>query len=615
MTEFVAFPYNDAESPLADGFADFLTRLAEKLGAPPVAAAAAGEAGRSCLLALAGGHVCADLNTLAAARKTSAAGFRELVLNSRVVSGNGELELPLVLDDRGRIYLYRYFAYERQLAAAILARTDAAPPQPLSTEVERFFASRFAVNAAGLAGRPDQQRLAVTQALVNPLTVISGGPGTGKTTIVATLIAALTMQNPPPRIALAAPTGKAAARMEAAIGKSLVKLDPALIARLPKRATTVHLLLGARPERSDFIHNPGNPLPYDMIIVDEASMLDLSLAAKLFSALTPDARIVLLGDKDQLAAVEAGAVFAELAGKTIFREAGEEPPAELPEENVATLPATLAFSAPRSNGLPGCVVWLRENYRFGAESPLGKLANLVAAGDGRRLSAWLQGQKDDAIKWVPAGEGLPAEVIDSFVTGFTPYIEAVRRGDPGDALRAYENFCVLCALRHGRRGVAGINEAVTQQLRPRLSIEPKRESRWYPGRPVMVTENDYDLGIFNGDIGITLPGKDGRLEVWFNDREGGIRFLSPASLPPHETAFAVTVHKAQGSEFTSAALVLPEVDLPVLTRELIYTAVTRVRQRLTIYGRLEILAAAISRATSRRSGLAERLAPAIGRKT
>ena len=188
MTEVVAFPYNDTESPLADGFADFLTRLAEKLGAPPAAAAAAGEAGRSCLLSLAGGHVCADLNTLAAARKTSAAGFRELLLKSRVVSGNGELELPLVLDDRGRIYLYRYFAYERQLAAAILARADAAPPQPLPVEVERFLASRFAVNAAGIARRPDRQRLAVTQAL-SILTVISGGPGTGKTTIVATLIA------------------------------------------------------------------------------------------------------------------------------------------------------------------------------------------------------------------------------------------------------------------------------------------------------------------------------------------------------------------------------------------------------------------------------------------
>jgi len=612
VTEYPALPKIDVASSLPAGFADFLTRLATKLGAPPEAAAAAGEAGRSCLLALAAGHVCADLHALAAARKTSAAGIRGLLLNSGVVTGgNGEAPLPLVLDDRERLYLYRYFAYERQLAAAILTRAAAPPPPPLPAEVERFLASRFAANAAGLAGRPDRQRLAVTHALANPLTIISGGPGTGKTTIVTTLIAALAMQDPPPRIALAAPTGKAAARMEAAIGKSLATLAPALISRLPSRATTVHLLLGARPESADFIYNPANPLPCDVIIVDEASMLDLSLAARLFAALTPEARIVLLGDKDQLAAVEAGAVFAALAGKTVFPEALAEPP----EGKTATDAATAALSAAQSSGLPGCVVWLRENYRFGADSPLGRLAALVAAGDGRRLTAWLQEQKDESIKWVPIGEGLPARIVEALVTGFAPYAEAVRSGEPRAALRAYENFCVLCALRHGSRGVTGINDAVTQRLRPQLSGEPGRDPRWYPGRPIMVTENDYDLGIFNGDIGITLPGKDGRLEVWFNDREGSIRFIPPAALPPHQTAFAVTVHKAQGSEFANAALVLPEVDLPVLTRELIYTAVTRVRERLAIYGRLEIMAAAVSRPTSRRSGLAEKLAPAVAGKT
>ena len=602
----------DAEASLSEGCADFLTRLAVRLGAPPEAAATAGEAGRACLLALTAGHVCTDVEVLAASLKKPAARIRELMLDSRVAAPDeaGE-KLPLIIDGRGRIYLYRYFAYERRLAAAILDRIASAPAPPPSGDGRRFLDARLAANAARLSGRPDWQRLAVTHALVNPLTIISGGPGTGKTTIVTTLIAALAMREPPPRIALAAPTGKAAARMEAALGGMMEKIDPALASRLPKRASTIHMLLGARPESGEFRHHRHNPLPCDVLIVDEASMLDLSLAARLFDALPADCRIVMLGDRDQLSAVEAGAVFAELAGEATGGDSPDAPPEREGE------PGFSASSAPgaRRPGLPGCVVRLRENYRFDAASPIGKMAALVVGGDAGQLTAWLRELDDEALKWYPVGDELPARIIDTLAAGFNAYAASVSRGDPGGALRAYESFCVLCVLRRGKRGVAGLNEAITRWLRPRLSGAPGYDSPWYHGRPVMVTENDYALGVFNGDIGITLLGKDGRLEVWFSDREGKIRSVPPPSLPAHQTAFAVTVHKAQGSEFENTALVLPETDLPVLTRELIYTAVTRVKRRLAVYGSLEILRAAVSRPTVRRSGLAERLAATTGRRS
>ncbi len=583
----------DGEASLREGFGDFLVRLASKLGASPEAATAAGAAGRACLQALGDGHVCTDLHVLSGILKTAPGEAQALLVDSRVVSGDDEeKKLPLVLDHRGRIYLYRYFAYERQLAADLLARVTAPVPAPLGEEVQRFLAERFAANADRLAGRPDLQRTAVTMALTGPLTIISGGPGTGKTTIVATLIAALALNEPPPRIALAAPTGKAAARLEAALAAQAARLDPEILPRLPDRAMTLHRLLGASREGGKFLYHRDHPLPYDVIVVDEASMLDLSLAARLFSALPPDARIVLLGDKDQLAAVEAGAFFAELARQTALSSCRN--PASLPE---------------RGNGnLSRCVVWLTENYRFDAASAIGRLSALVSGGDVDGLAAWLPELADGDIVWKPTGKGLPSETADSLAAGFADYVEAVGRGDPLPALTAYEDFCVLCALRQGPRGVAGINEAVERRLRPRLSGKPRTPSPWYHGRPVMVTENAYDLGIFNGDTGVTLAGKDGRLAVWFKGRDGGVRSLSPSALPAHQTSFAVTVHKAQGAEFTRTAFVLPEDDTPVLTRELIYTAVTRARKHLFIYGDMALLLTAVSRPTDRRSGLADRLA-------
>ncbi len=586
-------------SNLAAGFAEFIKRLSLQLGGRQDAAGMAGEAAASIVQALSAGDVCIDIRTLAKSFGQSEEDARALLFSSNVTAtGEEECKLPLVCDDKGRIYLYRYFDYERQLAGAVVARISSVPPQSLQPEVRKFLDEYFAENEKRLAGRSDRQKMAVEMAIINPLTIISGGPGTGKTTIVTAVLAALALHDPSLRIALAAPTGKAAARMEDALRRQMKTLDPVLRERLPDRASTIHRLLGVRPESEDFCYHRDNPLPYDVIVVDEASMIDLSLAARLFTALPNRARIVLLGDKDQLAAVEAGAVFAELARHSSINNA----------ENDGSISMNEPMSAEsRKRGVPDCVVWLKENYRFRSDSPIGKLAELVVTGDDHQLADWLTHQKDGEIHWETAGIGLPASVVETIIRRFEPYVAAVRKGDPLEVMAAYEQFCVLCAVRHGKRGVDGMNEVIMQKLRRQMSGGASHDSFWYHGRPVMITQNDYNLEIFNGDIGIALTGKDGNLEVWFRTKDGNMRSVSPWSLPENQTAFAITVHKAQGSEFQNVAFVLPEHDSPVLTRELIYTAVTRAKKSLSIYGSLELVKASVCRPTCRRGGLAARI--------
>jgi exodeoxyribonuclease V alpha subunit len=604
MVEQAKSSTTDAGNALAIGFADFMQRLAVKLGAFSDAAQVAGEAGRHCILALSEGDVCIELSMLARSLGRPEEDIRKVLMDAKVVTSGGDDEvLPIVVDRGGRIYLYRYYDHERQLARAIVSRIPNASLPSLNAAARRFLEERFAENAGRLSGRTDWQKVAVELALTNSLTIISGGPGTGKTTIVTTLIAALAMNNPLPRIALLASTGKAAARMKDSMNKQMSTLSPELRQRLPDRASTIHMIMGAVPDSNDFRHNSDNPLPYDLIVIDEASMIDLSLAARLFSALLPETRVIMLGDKDQLAAVEAGAVFAEMA-KNSFAS-GVVGNNSLKENPLSGLSRKSA--KPEQKNLSDCVVWLTENYRFRVDSPIAELASLVVNSEDEKLVQWLYDQKSDEVKWEDIGEDLPVNVVEQLVLGFDEYVEAVIQSGPEKVLNAYENFCVLCAVRHGKRGVAGINDILTRKLRSKLSGQESAHSPWYHGRPVMVTENDYSLGVFNGDIGIALKGNDGIMNVWFAARSGDVRPITPSSLPAHQTAFAMTVHKSQGSEFDQVAFVLPAKDSPVLTRELVYTAVSRAKQKLSVYGNMEILRMAVKRHTLRRSGLAEKI--------
>ncbi|TAK52529.1 MAG: exodeoxyribonuclease V subunit alpha [Betaproteobacteria bacterium] len=554
---------------LAAGFAEHVQRWAANRGASIDALAVLKVAAGRASLATAEGHVCIPLAAIASELEgKSADALRELLLASGMAGMTQGEPLPLVLDDANRLYLRRYFDYERRLAENLVRRAalGAAPPAP--------------------GAKPDWQKHAVALAMSRRLTVISGGPGTGKTTTVAALLERILQENPQARIALAAPTGKAAARMLDTLRERAASLSPLVRERLPSESHTIHRLLGVTPQAGRFRHDANNPLPLDALVVDEASMLDLALAARLVEAVPGGARLVFLGDKDQLAAVEVGSVFAEL-------------------------------SAREGSPLAASVVWFTESYRFAADSGIGRLAADINAGEPDRALDWMKHGADESVTWIDdAGAELMPDTRKRILEGYAPYLAALRAGvdDKAAVFKAFARFRLLSAVRDTPRGVREMNRMVERHARAQLDhpLDPGGRSPWYPGRPVMVMRNDYMLRLFNGDIGICLPDEDGKLAVWFPGASDAWRAIAPNRLPEHEDAWASTVHKAQGSEFDTFMCVLPETAGPVMVRELLYTAVTRARQRVTLVGGAEVFRAACLQQTERHAGLIERMREALG---
>ncbi|WP_250472021.1 AAA family ATPase [Caballeronia sp. GAFFF1] len=769
--------------------------------------------------------------------------------------------LPLVIDEDGRLYLARYFDYERRLALALVERARAARVTVSGPELAAHGAriARYFGRSAG--DDIDWQRVAALVALPGRLTIVSGGPGTGKTTTVVGVLACLLDADLNLRIALAAPTGKAAQRMQEALIERADKLPPELAQRLPRTSFTLQRLLGVLPD-GGFRHHRDNPLPYDVIVVDEASMIDVALAAHLLEAVAPTSRLVMLGDKDQLSAVEAGAVFAELSAQPSFSQGGARRIAEAlgvdyarlraalpsgspsvassdddwdgeaigtaPREDdgnlfaprdarrdeqtrvapIASAAALRAGSASRTQAVfddqgyadlfstidtetypedePGdgarrnlddeqsqqkapnkrnergdnaeherrdelngqregdqsdkrdhrfernrrdegnqrddrkqyderdrrgeqsddsqqdrsseqdrhhehyghdehngrnvrhghnehdehdeqpergepkqhanlnepsendrrtgsddashtdapltdCVVWLARNYRFGLDSAIGRLSIAIRDGDAQAALATLDIRQSPAtsdaaataaaaVLFDDAHATLSERTLAHLATGFAPYADALSSvleagrcasiGTPADEARLFDalnRFRVLCATRKGPRGVDEVNARIAARVRAQAGVALALGAQWFAGRPVIVTRNDYALGLFNGDIGIALPGADGALRVAFRMADGSLRYVSPAALPPHDTAFALTVHKSQGSEFDEAALVLPGSFVRVLSRELVYTAITRAKRRIEVIGSAEVFAQAVDAPTRRDSGLASRM--------
>ncbi|WMJ00681.1 exodeoxyribonuclease V subunit alpha [Pseudomonas chlororaphis subsp. aurantiaca] len=543
---------------------------------------------------------------------------------------------PLVLSGK-RLYLRRYWAYERRIDNALRQRlaVQEETPEDLAERLGGLF------GAAKATGPVDWQKLACALATRGAFSIITGGPGTGKTTTVVRLLALL--QAPaveagkPLRIRLAAPTGKAAARLTESISLQVrsLSVDDSVREKIPSDVTTVHRLLGNRPGTRHFRHHAGNRLPLDVLVVDEASMIDLEMMANLLDALPVHARLVLLGDKDQLASVEAGAVLGDLCRDA---EAGWYSPqtrswleavsgeqladSGLQEDNVGTHP------------LAQQVVMLRHSRRFGEGSGIGQLARWVnqqQAEEARRLLAArshadlyglsLKGEQDRAL------ERLLLEGHGDGPQGYRHYLSLLRGQRPPastaledprwtawarDVLQAFDQFQLLCAVRKGPWGVEGLNQRITAALFKARLIES--DQQWYEGRPVLMTRNDYGLGLMNGDIGIALKlpehegTQDGRLvlRVAFprNDGQGGVRFVLPSRLNDVETVYAMTVHKSQGSEFAHTALILPEALNPVLTKELIYTGITRAKDWFSlIEPRAGVFEEAVRRKVKRLSGL------------
>ncbi len=501
---------------------------------------------------------------------------------------------PLVLDEAARLYLWRYWDYEQACAEKLhfLSRQRKVFDKVLLRQ------GLDLVFPAGDDSETMEQKLSVLVALNSGLCVITGGPGTGKTTLVSRVLALLVQQDARLRIALAAPTGKAAQRLGEAVSKTASRLDlpEPIRAAVPEKAATIHRLLGIMPSQPWPRYNRENPLPYDVVVIDEASMVDLSLMTRLVQAIKPSARLILLGDKDQLASVQAGHVLGDLCDTgTRHGYSGR----------ISTLAREVLecdLDSGETQGMKDSVIELTRTYRFTPDSGIHRLSRCVNQGDVNGCRDILEsgGCADIRAQELPGGalfgQELERVILES------PYARYLPKTDPQECLGLFNSFRVLCALREGPFGIHRMNAVIETILAAHGQINPSRQN--YHGRPILITANDYTLRLFNGDVGIILTDSDdGNLQAFFPTQQGTVRKVSPVRLPRHETAFAMTVHKSQGSEFDQVLLMLPDRDAPILTRELIYTGITRAREHLDIWMAEDVFAVAVARRTQRTSGL------------
>ncbi|NGP88013.1 exodeoxyribonuclease V subunit alpha [Fodinibius halophilus] len=525
--------------------------------------------------------------------------WSQLLAGSPAIGSPGEF-CPLILDGQNRLYLHKLWHYEDLLAQELIKRSSARAEDInqdiLQDGLQRLFAHS--------TQQPDWQQVAAVSALHHKLAIISGGPGTGKTSTVVRILALLLEQQQgegSPNIALAAPTGKAAARLKDAIAaaKDDLNVSEEIRAAVPDDAVTIHQLLGARRHTAAFKHNSDNPLPYDTIIVDEASMVDQALMSKLMEALLADCRLILLGDKDQLASVEAGSVLGDICNieqngfSSAFAQELSQLDLQIPERNQQQAPYPLTDN----------ITLLTKSYRFDSDSGIGRLADSVNRGEAEQATQVLDdpSYNDTSLVTIPDHSTLEQVIGDEMRTYFK---NIVNSSSPQEALTAFNRMRILAAHRRGPWGVRYLNQLVERILQQEHLIPKYRQ--WYPGKPVIINVNDYSLRLHNGDTGLCLPDEEGELKIYFR-HEDTVRAIAPGRLPDHSTAYVLTVHKSQGSEFDKLMLVLPDSDSKVLSRELIYTAITRSRTAISILGDQSVLRAGIEKRLQRASGLQDRL--------
>ncbi|MDX1618914.1 MAG: exodeoxyribonuclease V subunit alpha [Balneolaceae bacterium] len=525
--------------------------------------------------------------------------------SSHCVGEPGE-DRPLILDAGNRLYLQKYWEYERALADRLVSMADMEEmeaemdPVRMGERLDALFGPETSDTGT------DWQKVAAFTACTKKLTVISGGPGTGKTHTVANILVLLAGSGIAKRIALSAPTGKAAARLKQSVMSSMEEMqpEPAVRELIPDEAFTVHKLLGARRRNSGFRYGEDNPLPYDLVVVDEVSMVDLAMMYRLAVALPRRGRLILLGDKDQLASVEAGAVLGSICAREhnrftpAFTEWAGESGLEIPQAHIDRNPGPLTDH----------IVLLKKSYRFDSESGIGRLSAAILQGDPDAAVELLRSDSypDTELREFSDLDGLK-KVLNGFVRG---YFEPPGSGsDVGAAIDRLSKFVLLCVHRRGPLGAVQINALVEQLLRRERRIPPADD--WYVGKPVVATGNDYTLGLRNGDLGITLRDEEGDLKVYFRKEkeDAGAGYLSyyPSRLTHIDTAYAMTVHKSQGSEFDRVGLILPGRVSRISTRELLYTAITRARENVTVVGSPDVVRGTIAQRAVRSSGLQELL--------
>jgi len=468
-------------------------------------------------------------------------------------------KLPLIIE-QDRLYLHRYWFYESRLAQQLTKMTllNVSREQKNNENTKTLLDNYF-----GISDAIDWQRAAAIMAVNQAFCIITGGPGTGKTTTVVKILAILQeLSDQPLLIALAAPTGKAAMRLQESIGfnKAALPCTVTIKSAIPETVMTLHRLLGAKPPSPYFRHNAKQPLVYDLVVVDEASMVDLALMSKLVDALKPNARLILLGDKDQLASVESGAVLADL---------------------------TMA--------LPQQTLELQKSHRF--EEDIKNLA--IAINLQQDAEAWqlLQaGNKNIAL--------LETNLIDYISKQQIDYLHLISAGAEFSVIyKAFNRFQALCATRLGKNSVSDITKAVEQSLSSKKLIH--LTGLWYCGRPIMISQNNAALQLYNGDIGICLRDKEqgDQLRVFFQQADGSIKKYLPARIPHCETVFAMTIHKSQGSEFEEVLIILPETINPVLTKELLYTAITRAKKTIKLVANADVFSSTVRQKVQRVTGL------------
>ena len=530
------------------------------------------------------------------------------------VAGHDEGDSPLVLDGNGKLYLRRYWQYENSIIRFIQQRSNEVHKDlnyhKLSKDLKKLFPSLP-------AGDIHRQQIAAIAAVTRSFCVICGGPGTGKTSTMAKIIALFKGQQDattPLRILLGAPTGKAASRLQQAIA------DTGLLQTGSEQlqAFTLHRLLGYIPNSPYFRHNAENPLNADIIVIDEVSMVDQPLLAKLMQAVPSSARLILLGDRHQLASVQPGSVLGDICRAeelTSFSRGFCQLIKELTEISLA--PSTHAHQEPAPPPLEDSFVELVQSYRFTPDSAIARLSRAVKNGDEVEALTILHNSADGSIAWSEvAGSGELSNKIEEY-EGFSQLTALQQAPEPYSCFTKLDCFQILCPLRSGPFGMERINtlieEKLVQQVQNAVSNQSSdhfaAQKTTLSCRPVMVTQNDYNLRLFNGDVGIIMPDPENpqSLRAFFKDEFKMLRDIAPALLPGHETVFAMTVHKSQGSEFNSVLLILPDQDSPLLTRELLYTAITRAREKMVIWGSETIFASAVKRCIKRTSGLAEAL--------
>lgn len=529
-------------------------------------------------------------------------------VDSQIIS-DGQVLSPFILKSN-RLYFQRMWLYETQVAHYFINAMQQRY-YPNKQKVRKLLNNLFPPDID--SNEIDWQKVAVVTAATRRVTIISGGPGTGKTTTISKILAVLTAIHndesvSPLRIIAAAPTGKAAARLTESLTAAIATLpiEQKIKDSLPIDAVTLHRLLGARIDNNEYLYNKKNKLNVDILLIDEASMVDLSMMSKVIAALPDNTRLILLGDKEQLSSVEAGAVFGDLCE---LIDDGYS------QEHVQMINEFTGYHLATDNQIASCadsVCLLQKSYRFDRYSGIGILANAIKEGLQDDIMSLFAGRQFSDIAFNALNNTNEYHhVVDSCVQSYQLYLKEINKDSTNirHILLAFSQFRLLCALREGVFGVLGLNKVIENALHKKGYISLKKNDLWYIGRPIMILKNSFSLGLFNGDIGIVLPSPmdSSKLRVYFLMPNGEIKGFSPFRLPEHETTYAMTIHKSQGSEFEQVAVILPNEYSPLLTRSLLYTAVTRAKKYVAIYSSEKILERTVKSQTSRQSGLLELL--------